>query len=146
MEATRDNYIGTLTAGLATESGNNSRAIAGSVSLDFFYGDTEAYLDGVSGSVDGELRVTATDNSIIVAITAAASKATTSAVGVAVSYIQFTHTVEAYAADTDLTVNGEVDIEATTLTAIGSLGVAGRRPRQPAKPPGRATRPSTSSR
>ena len=125
VHAERDNYIGTFTAGLGTAGGMNSFAIAGSVSIDIFNGDTNAYLNNVTGTVSGDLTVTAADKSIIVAITGAIGEGKKAGVGIAVSFIDFTHAIEAYASGTDLTVGGNIDIEATALTAIGAAALTG---------------------
>ena len=68
VEAERDNYLGTLACSVAGSPVDSSLEVAGSASLSFFSGDTEAYLAGVSGSVDGALTVTAEDDTIYVAI------------------------------------------------------------------------------
>ena len=125
VNAERDNFIGTLTAGLSTAAGQDSFAIAGSVSVDIFSGATEAYLNSVTGTLAGDLDVTAKDNSIIVAIAGAVGLGNKAGIGIAVGYINFTHDIEAYASAVKLTVGGNIDIEATDTTAIGSLGLSG---------------------
>jgi hypothetical protein len=121
----RDNFIGTLTANVAQAEGPDSFSIAGSVSIDLFTGDTNAFLNNVSGNLVGDLDVTARDDSILVGFTGALGSGTRVGLGLALSYISFTHNVRAYASATKMTMGGQVDLEATDTTAIGTLGISG---------------------
>ncbi|MEO8493909.1 MAG: hypothetical protein ABI614_02485, partial [Planctomycetota bacterium] len=125
VTAERDNYLGTLTAASsASGTYKNSWEVAGSVALSFFSGDTKAYLSNVSGSVGGDLTVTATDKTIYVAIGGAVGVGASTGIGVSFGYIAVDHDIDAYLETTQLTVGGNVDIEATAQTDVGSLGVA----------------------
>ena len=124
VEAERDNYLGTLACSVAGSPVDSSWEVAGSASLSFFSGDTEAYLLGVSGSVDSALTVTAEDDTIYVAIGGPVTSAGSGGLGLSFGCISVEHTLEAYAEDTTLTVGGDVEVEATADTSIGSLGLA----------------------
>ena len=124
ITAERDNYVGTLTFAGAGTSIDGSLEVAGSVALDFFSGDTDAYLNGVSGTVSGDLTVTATDNTIYVAIGGGVSVSGFGGLGLSFGYISITHSILAYADDTSLGVGGDVEITATANTDVGSLGLA----------------------
>ena len=124
VEAERDNYLGTLACSVAGSPVDSSLEVAGSASLSFFSGDTEACLAGVSGSVEGALTVTALDDTIYVAIGGPVTSAGSGGLGPSFGYISVEHTLEAYAKDTSLTVEGDVEVEATADTSIGSLGLA----------------------
>ena len=125
VESERDNYLGTLTLSGAGTSINGSFEVAGAVALDYFSGDTEAYLSGVSGSVSGDLTVTATDNTIYVAIGGGVAVAGTGGgLGLSIGYISIDHTLDSYADDTTLTVGEDVEFTATGNTDVGSLGLA----------------------
>jgi hypothetical protein len=125
VTAERDNYLGTLTAA-SSSSGTykDSWEIAGSVAISSFTGDTQAYLSGVSGSVSGDLTVTATDKTIYVAIGGGSGVGASLGVGVSFGYISIEHEIDAYAEATQLTVGGDVAFDVKAQTDVGALGVA----------------------
>ena len=124
VTATRDNYLGTLSASGSGSSVKSSWELAGNVAIDFFSGNTLAYLQDVTGSVGGNLTVTATDNTIYVALGGAVAVGKGGSLGLSIGYISINHTLEAYLSNANLTVMGNVDVEATALTALGSLGLS----------------------
>jgi hypothetical protein len=127
VTAERDNYLGTLTASTAAASATSYKSsweVAGSVALSFFSGDTKAYLSDVSGSVSGDLTVTATDKTIYVAVGGAIGVASSLGIGVSFGYISIGHDIDAYAEATQIAVGGHVVFDATAQTDVGSLGVA----------------------
>ncbi|MCO6453768.1 MAG: hypothetical protein J5I93_00495, partial [Pirellulaceae bacterium] len=125
VQAERDNYLGTLTAtSSASGTYKSSWEVAGSVSLAFFSGDTQAYLSGVAGDVGGNLEVTATDKTIYVAIGGGAGVGGSAGIGVSFGYISIEHGVAAFGSATRLNVGGDVNLAAAGQADVGSLAVA----------------------
>ena len=119
VEAERDNYLGTLACSVAGSPVDSNWEVAGSASLSFFSGDTEAYLSGVSGSVEGALTVIALDDTIYVAIGGPVTNAGSGGLGLSFGYIAIEHTLEAYAEDTSLTVGDDVEVERPRIRRSG---------------------------
>ena len=67
----------------------------------------------MTGSVNGNLTVTATDNTIYVALGGAVAVGKGGSLGLSIGYISINHTLEAYLSNANLTVMGNVDVEAT---------------------------------
>lgn len=124
VSAERDNYLGTLT--LAASGAPNKRgwAVAGSVSLGFFEGSTTASLIDVSGTVAGDLEVSATDETIYVALGGSVLSGGKNGLGVSFGYNSIVHDITAAIEGTVLHATGDVKVEACATTAIGTLGLA----------------------
>ena len=124
ISATRDNYLGALTLAGSGAPADGGWAVAGSVSIDHFDGNTSAYVKNVRGKISNDLAVTATDGTIFVSLGGAVGVGGGVGVGVSIGYISVVHTIQSYIEGTTLTVGGDVKLDSSDTTAVGALGLA----------------------
>ncbi|MBS3951841.1 MAG: LEPR-XLL domain-containing protein, partial [Methylomicrobium sp.] len=142
VDAKRTGDLITLSAGGSIATGQGGKAIAGSVSINLIFNVTEAYLSGVDAEVDGDVSVTASDNSRIIAVGGGLAFALGGKIGVGLgvganilgSDVKPTIT-RAYISDSTLVIGGDsltvtatndnVDSDGRIFAITAGVGVAG---------------------
>jgi hypothetical protein len=94
--ATRGGYIGSLTAGAAAAAGDDSKGIAGSVSVNVITDQVDAYLINDNVRLAGDLDVESTDSSLIVSVAGGVGYGGKAGVGLAVAVNVVTNTTTGY--------------------------------------------------
>ena len=137
VTANRHNNIVTLACSIEGASVSPNWEVAGSVAIDDFDADTEAFLVDVSGTVKGSLTVTATDDSehyaiggpFNLSVDSGAGQSGLFGIGLGFGLVWIDNpTITAYVAGTTLGTTsdevGAVDIAATTAILVVAVGVA----------------------
>ena len=121
ITANRTGDIFSITAGGSGAPAKGSVTVAGSVSINRIANTTAAYLDAISGTVSGDVALTATDHSDLFAIAGAVSFGGKAGVGAAVGINKISNTTTASISGSTFTQTGQLTLEAVSDATIEAI-------------------------
>ena len=121
ISANRTGDIFSITAGGSGAPAKGSITVAGSVSINRIANTTTASLDAVSGVVNGDVALTATDHSDLFAIAGAVSFGGKAGVGAAVGINKISNTTTASISGSTFTQTGELILAAASDATIEAI-------------------------